>query len=470
MEEIEIDVLPDAVNEKFYPYLYSRYRYEGYWGGRDSSKSDFVAFKLLLKALNQKYFKCILIREVADTVKDSQWQTLKDVAEREGLDQFFFFGSSPLVIKCLLNNNKFLARGMDNPQKLKSVKDPTDAWYEEANQISETAHNIVTTSLRTSYNVPIQEFFTFNPDHEGDYKKFWLYKKFFAGTGNDNGLCFTGTISAEVDSETVEMSFMMLHSTYKDNRWCPPDRGVVYESYKASDDYLYKVWAKGLWATKRTGAEFYSSFRRETHVGRYPFLPELGIVHLTYDFNVLPYMTQIGIQVVRDEITRKIQVRVFREWCLTPPNNKAAAVTKAFTDEFAGQNITVFYYGDASGKNRIPGKGDERAFDDIEAGLLTGGFLHNNSDRVAKRNMNVLKRRDFINELLGGNKWPDIEIRIDESCTETIQDFEVVKQDMYGKVKERFNDKVLGVSYEKVGHVTDSLDGFFTEFFSYLLK
>lgn len=475
--EIELDIQEDAVNERFFPYLFTRNRFELYWGGRDSSKSDFIVLKLLLKCLLQHYFKCVLVRKVFDTIKDSQIATLKAVAEREGLAQFFFFGTSPLEIRCLVNDNKFICRGMDNPNKLKSIKDPTDAWYEEANQIDEQDFNVLSTSLRTSVDVPIQEFFTFNPDHEGDYKKFWIYKKFFANTGNENGLTFEGyttsTISINESGQLVEQEinvpFTVMHSTYADNRWCPPERAAQYEGYKNTDAYLYKVWALGLWTTKRTGAEAYNKFRRERHVGKYPHLPDIPFIHLTYDFNRLPYMTQIGIQAVKDEVNRSTQVRIFREWCLRPPNNTSKAVTKAFCDEFSGKNIVVNFYGDATGKNRIPGKGDERAFDDIEDALLLGGFLHNNSDQVARRNMNVLKRIDFINELLDEVKRPDIQIRIDESCVETIQDFESVRMDMYGKVKEMQMDKVLNVSYQKVGHTSDAVDYFLTEFFKYML-
>lgn len=471
---MKLNIGPNACNERFKPYLTDKSRFLLLWGGRDSSKSDFVALKLLIAAMVQPYFKCVLVRKVFDTVKDSQHATLKAVAEREGLSKYFFFGTSPLEIRCLLNGNKFIARGMDNPDKLKSIKDPTCAWYEEANQIEEADFDVLSTSLRTTHNVPIQEIFTFNPDHEGDYKKFWVHKKFFADTGNENGLTFSGTTEVAVkdkrgEEQTISVPFKVMHSTYVDNRWCPPERAARYESYKTTDAYRYKVWALGLWAQKKTGAEFYPSFKREKHVGKVPYLPEITTIHLMYDFNVMPYMTQIGAQVVRDEQTRKTQVRFFKEWCLRPPNNTAAAVTYAFTQEFQGKGVVVYYYGDASGKNRIPGKGDVRAFDDIEEGLFKGGFLHNNSDRVAKRNMNVLKRRDFINDLLEGTKYPDIEIVIDEGCEELINDFESVKQDMYGKVKERVKDKVLGVSYEKLGHTGDSAEYFLTEFFDYLL-
>lgn len=270
---------------------------------------------------------------------------------------------------------------------------------------------------------------------------------------------------------TLPPDWLYIPAKITDNPFIPESYLRTLDNLKITNAVKYERFVNGDWEIEEpSGVEFYSSFNRTRHVGHYPYLPEIPIIHLTYDFNSMPYMTQVGIQVKRDEATRKTQVRIFREWCLRPPNNTAAAVTKAFSDEFKGKGISIFYYGDASGKNRIPGKGDERAFDDVEDGLLQGGFLHNTSDRVAKRNMNVLKRRDFVNKLLEEYSWPDIEIRIDESCTETIKDLEKVKQDMFGKVKERDKDKLLGVSYEKLGHTSDALDYFLTEFFDYLLQ
>ena len=40
----------------------------------------------------------------------------------------------------------------------------------------------------------------------------------------------------------------------------------------------------------KTGTEYYSSFEIKTHVGKYGYLPNLPL-HITFDFNVNPYMT-----------------------------------------------------------------------------------------------------------------------------------------------------------------------------------
>jgi phage terminase large subunit len=95
---LELQVEPDAVADWFYPLLTNADRYILLWGGRDSTKSDGWALKLLLDCIHLDYFKCLLLRKVADTVAGSQWATLKSVAEREGIDHLFFFGISPCVI------------------------------------------------------------------------------------------------------------------------------------------------------------------------------------------------------------------------------------------------------------------------------------------------------------------------------------------------------------------------------------
>ena len=48
-EVTEIELYPNAVAPRFWPYLRSRARFLLLWGGRDSSKSDFVAAQRLGK-------------------------------------------------------------------------------------------------------------------------------------------------------------------------------------------------------------------------------------------------------------------------------------------------------------------------------------------------------------------------------------------------------------------------------------
>jgi len=116
------------------PLLDSKFDIDFLWGGRDSGKTRFIAMILLEACMSLPYFRCVLVRKVFNTIKDSQWQVIKDVAEEWQVDHLFSFNKNPLEITCT-NGNKFLCRGMDEPGKLKSISNPSHCWAEEMNQL-----------------------------------------------------------------------------------------------------------------------------------------------------------------------------------------------------------------------------------------------------------------------------------------------------------------------------------------------
>ncbi len=124
-----------------------KYRYIILYGGRGSSKSDFIAKYLIFRCITDKYFRFVLVRNTYNVIKDSQYQTIKDIIVDLGLTELFEFKLNPLEIHCT-NGNRFLARGCDDTTKLKSIKDPSGAWYEE-DIPSEGDFITITTSIRT---------------------------------------------------------------------------------------------------------------------------------------------------------------------------------------------------------------------------------------------------------------------------------------------------------------------------------
>src|SRR5687768_4439880 len=69
------------------------------WGGRDSGKSQHVAQHLIHLSLSLEYFRCVLIKKTFESIKDSQWQTVKDITENWNIDDLFNFNKSPLEIE-----------------------------------------------------------------------------------------------------------------------------------------------------------------------------------------------------------------------------------------------------------------------------------------------------------------------------------------------------------------------------------
>jgi hypothetical protein len=186
-----------------------------------------------------------------------------------------------------------------------------------------------------------------------------------------------------------------------------------------------------------------------------PFLADKA-VHVTFDFNTVPNMTLLGMQV---NITAEaFEIRVFREYCLKSPLNSTTAVCKKFLEDYTPADL--LYYGDASGENNIAGKGNVTAFDDVRIAFFH--LITDASNRVLKRNPPILKRRDFMNDILGGRlKYEGLPVllMIDESCKELLKDMLKLKMGADGKkLKVKVKDKASGISYEELGHTSDALE------------
>lgn len=258
------------------------------WGGRDSGKSKFVAQKLTIDCLQELYFRCLLIKDTHNSVKDSQWQMIKDNAEQWRLDSLFKFQSSPVFIKGP-GNKTFHARGMDDPAKIRSFTNPSVAWGEEFNQVSEDGFINLITGLRSDYG-PVKLYLTFNPEAIGDFEEFWLYKMFFKGRTEKN---FVGEIVMKVmidGKETeVKLKFRSTHATWRDNIYITPQRIAFHENLQNTDPYYYKIFTLGEWGNMQNENPWLFTFNRQKHVAKEElFASKKDILYLCFDFNRNP--------------------------------------------------------------------------------------------------------------------------------------------------------------------------------------
>lgn len=257
-----------------------------YFGGRDSGKSQDIAQRLIVKCLSAKYFRCILIKKTYSSIEESQYQTIKDVVDRWGLSEHFTFKKQPLTIECA-NGNRFIARGLDNPQSIKSVKDPTDAWHEEGNQEDLSDFITVTTTLRAN-KVKIQQWFSFNPECDIDYEEFWLYKTFEGLRYYKNG---TYTWIIDTLKGPLEFIYSVVHSTYHNNKYCTGARIAFLEQLKEIDPYYYQVYTLGKWGRRANNSPFFYAFDRSKHLTPTTYDPHHELL-LSFDFNRSPITCQ----------------------------------------------------------------------------------------------------------------------------------------------------------------------------------
>lgn len=260
------------------------------WGGRDSGKSHYIAQRLIRKCLKARYFRCIMVKKTGNSIEASQWQTIKEIVEAWGLSELFIFKKAPLSIECV-NGNKFLARGCDDPANLKSIKDPTDVWYEELNQLELYDFITIASTLRSN-KVDAEQWGSFNPETDGDFEEFWIYKTFFKDRENiyDN---FTSHWSIDLpNDEKYDFVFTSTHTTYHDNPHCKPARKALLEQLAVIDPYYYKVFTLGKWGNLQVGDLFCLTFDRNKHTGT-TTLNKNYEVKLSFDFNVNPITCQV---------------------------------------------------------------------------------------------------------------------------------------------------------------------------------
>lgn len=258
------------------------------WGGRDSGKSKFVAQKLTEESMALDYFRGLLIKHTQESIKDAQWQMIKDVAEDWGVDHLFKFQTSPLGIRCH-NRNTFSTRGMDNPEKIRSFTNPSHAWIEEGNQLSEDSFITLLTSLRSDYG-RVKLYITFNPESDTvDYKEFWIYKIFFARY--EPLQSFTGEWVIKVKlkgiEQEVKFKYRCTHTTYHDNPYVSLQRIAFHESLETFNPYWHRVFTQGLWGNKENNAPWAFAFNRQKHLGM-PIPTRSQNLYLAFDFNRNP--------------------------------------------------------------------------------------------------------------------------------------------------------------------------------------
>ncbi|CAB4126921.1 XtmB Phage terminase large subunit [uncultured Caudovirales phage] len=436
------------INSTFLPLVNNTDRYLIMYGSRGSSKSDFTAKKLIYRCLTENYFRYILVRNTYNTIKDSQFKNIKDTVYSLGLQDLFHFKISPYEITCI-NGNEFLARGCDEPEKLKSLKDPTGVWWEE-DIPEENDFKVITKTIRTTKTPYLQEIFTINPEVVGEYAQHWFFKKFFTGHYPAK-MTFRDTQIIELDDVKTEIAFTCHHSTVKDNRWASNEYKAML--FSETDSHRYKIDALGLWSTKITGGNIYKKFNSARNTAKVKYNPRLPI-HLSWDENMNPYLP-CGVFQIEDKEIRMIDLILGRN-----PDNTVKAVSNEFKRKYPAHTSGLFIYGDATSQDaevqKASVKGEEGfdMFDLIRKNLKE----YNPTLRVNRSNPNVIPRVNFVNSIFESNEG-GITFIIDKDLTEAITDFEQTKEAPDGrKAKVTVKDPSTGITYQPYGHITDLSD------------
>jgi len=362
--------------------------------------------------------------------------------EAWGLEDFFTFKISPLEIHCN-NGNRFICRGCDNPAKLKSIKDPSHVWIEEANQISEADYITLSTTLRSSHG-KVKEWITFNPECEEHYEDFWMVKKFPLLKDYFNQI---GTISTTLQSGiSVTLTYTSTHTTYKDNPYCTPDRQAKIEGLILTNPFFYDVYANGFWGRKENDSPAAYAFDRTKHLKPTAWNSTQFTI-ISCDFNRNP-MCWTVFQIINNV--------VYGIECIKEKNTGTPFMCDYILTKYP--NALYMVTGDASGDNNSTLTTDAISNFTIIRSKLN---LSNAQLKVPPKNPGVKKNITLSNLVLS-----QVECYFDPiNCKHLIYDFENVRRLPDGSL-----DKSDRQNPMKQADAFDTWRYFCNTFFSHLLK
>ena len=138
--------------------LYEPHRYKVVYGGRGSGKSWAVA-RALIAISDFCKVRVLCCREIQNSIRDSSYQVLKDMAERMGLADRFWFKESE--IENLTTGSKFIFSGLlRNENSIRSKEGIDICWVEEASSVSQKSWDVLTPTIRKPGS---EIWLTFNP-------------------------------------------------------------------------------------------------------------------------------------------------------------------------------------------------------------------------------------------------------------------------------------------------------------------
>ena len=197
-------------------------RIEVYYGGAGSGKSYGATQKIFLKALKHPR-KVLVIRKIQRTIKDSIWALLISHLHASGFYNACKVNKSDFEI-ALPNGSVFLFKGLDDPEKIKSIDGITDIVIEEATELTEDDFTQLNLRLRAAAPY-LQIYLMFNPIS----KKNWVYDYFFV--------------------RALPINVKVVKTTYQDNKFLSDEYRQELERLKDRNPAYYRIYALGEFAT-----------------------------------------------------------------------------------------------------------------------------------------------------------------------------------------------------------------------------
>lgn len=379
-------------------------------GGAGSGKSYVIAQKILLRVITEQNHTFLCTRKVGATIKHSIFALFKEVISRLDLYDAFRFNHTEKTITYLPNKNKIICKGLDDPEKMKSIAGITGIWIEEATEVAKKDFDQLDIRLRGETSNYKQIILSFNPVDETH----WIKNAFVDET---NWL--------------QHRTYTLIHTTYKDNAFIDADYKAKLESRSMSEPNFYRIYALGEWGKPDIKNAYMYNFNKDKHVVNKVAIDENYPLILSFDFNVNPFVCIVGQvvglsqQMPNPQTNKPRDIRFIREIVLnTGDIFKMCEVIKQTLTPIQLSRIMIT--GDAtSRKKQIGVRENIDAWKQIQRELN----VNNLRMRVPLANPSVKDNRVHCNYVLHFDN-----VQFDSSMKTTINDMMYVETDEQGNI------------------------------------
>jgi phage terminase large subunit len=219
-----------VISSSFFPLLEETKRYLVLCGGAGSGKTEFAARKLFIRGMREGRHRFLVLRKVRSRVRESVLAVFKTMLDEIGMAYEFNKTDRTIIFRNPAGDLvEILFDGLDDPEKIKSIKGITGIWLEETTEF--TKQDFLQLDLRLREPGPgyHQIILTFNPD---ELQAPWLKEMFF---------------------DSIKPDARVHNSTIDDN----PIR-EVRDKYRArladlkgQDETMYSIYGLGKWAVAK---------------------------------------------------------------------------------------------------------------------------------------------------------------------------------------------------------------------------
>lgn len=200
-------------------------RFKVLYGGVGSGKSYFTVSYFILRGLTMPNQRILVIRKTLASHKQSTFDLFMQLLTKYGLIDDCKINHTNLTIT-LPNNSQFIFKGMDNPEKMKSINNIDAIYVEEATDLNLADFQQLNKRLRGKERIKPEIFVLFNPIDMTN----WVYDYFF---------------------KKGQKSTYIFKSNYKNNIENLDDSYIeTLEDLKRTDLYSYTTDVLGEWGSR----------------------------------------------------------------------------------------------------------------------------------------------------------------------------------------------------------------------------